>query len=70
MRRGRPTKPEHELLIERMTARLTSRDRAMLEEIGAHKGLAPESLIRSYLLPAMRNEYRNLFGDDNQSLTA
>ena len=70
MNRGRPKKPESQKLIERMTARLTPKDRAMLEEIAMHKGLAPESLLRSYMLPAMREEHNQLFGNDNSALTA
>lgn len=68
--RGRPRKANNELLIERMTARMTARDRAMIEAIAKHRRLAPESLLRSWALEMADQEYRQIFGNDNNVLTA
>lgn len=67
---GRPRKASNELLLERMTARMTARDRAMIEAIAKHRRLAPESLLRSWALEMADQEYRQIFGNDSNVLTA
>lgn len=67
---ARPRKKQHELLIERKTVRLTTEDLRLLEEIASHYGQAPEGLLRRYVLPTIRSEHQQLFGNDNSGLTA
>lgn len=70
VQRGRPRKTSEELLAERLTMRLTPRDRQLLEEICRHYGQAPEAYIRAKVLPPIREEYKQLFGDDTSALIA
>lgn len=57
-RRGRQRKAAERRLDERVSMRLTERDKKLLQEIAEHKGLAPETLIRVWVLPAMRAEHQ------------
>lgn len=68
--RGRPKKSSEQLLLERLTMRLTARDRQLLEAICEHDGQAPEAYIRAIALPLIRQEHNQLFGNDTQALIA
>ena len=67
---SRPRKTSDQLLLERLTMRLTAKDRQLLEAICEHKGQAPEAYIRAIALPLIRKEHGQLFGDDNNALIA
>lgn len=69
-KRGRPRKPAAKRLDERVSMRLTERDKQLLQEIADFKGIAPETLIRVWVLPHMRAEAIELFGDGCSTLTA
>lgn len=60
--RGRPRKTPEKLLIERVSVLLTERDRELLQRIADHKGMAPQTLLRVLVLPAVRDGYREIFG--------
>lgn len=60
--RGRPKKSPEKLLIERVSVRLTETDRARLERIAEHRGIAPETLLRSLVLPTIREQHTEIFG--------
>lgn len=68
--RGRPRKAAKELLIERITVRMTSADRQMLEEICAHKQYAPEAFVRSLVVPRIREIHHKMFNENTSELTA
>lgn len=70
VQRGRPRKANDELLLERMTVRMTARDRAMIEAIAKHRRLAPESLLRSWALEMADQEDRQIFGHDISRLSS
>lgn len=70
MNKGRPKKSSEQLLLERLTMRLTAKDRQLLEAICEHKGQAPEAYIRALALPLIRREHDQLFGNDTQAMIA
>lgn len=60
--RGRPRKDLEDQLIEKLNFRMTPRDRELLEQVARHKSIAPETLLRSLAIPAMRELHGEIFG--------
>lgn len=60
--RGRPRKEIEDQLIEKLNFRMTPRDKQLLKQVARHKSIAPETLLRSIAIPAMRELHREIFG--------
>ena len=67
-KQGRPRKEADNRLEERITVRLTQKDKAVLKVIADHKGFAPESMARSYIKELIRKDLESLGPDFDAKL--